>query len=186
MIASGRLTAWTALVAPFYDRPDITSPWLFYPAAHPYVPGPVTIFTDRFWDNLDHWVPNGPGTVPGSERPWFGPVPPAVLGPLVGSPGDWLNGLSYAQYLADGGSPLTPCAELIQDCAACPNGSFATLYLISTGWGGTNVAGAAVLNQTFTLTYQGDCLWQSLKFAVPGVSGLCQWSWSVDAGGHPA
>ena len=110
----GRLSKWRGLIAPSFDRPDITIPVVWYPAANPLTPGPVSIFVDRFYDHIDHWVPNGPGTVPGSLVPYFGPAPPSVLGPLIGSPGDWLNGLSHAQYLADGGSPLTPCWPLGQ------------------------------------------------------------------------
>jgi hypothetical protein len=87
---------------PFYDSPDVTIDWLFYAVPEENGYGPATIFTDRFWDDRENWLPAGPGVVPHSTKPYFGPVPGPELSDVGGSPDLWANGLSYATYLAGG------------------------------------------------------------------------------------
>lgn len=108
MIGWGRLRAWTALIRPFYDRLDITVPFIFYSVPDTNPDGPATVFTDRFWDDRDHFYPDGVGVVPGSQKPYFGPVPAPTVGPLIGDPSWWVNGLSYAAFLA-GAYGTSPC-----------------------------------------------------------------------------
>lgn len=188
----GRLSGWTGLIAPFFDRPDIQIPVIWYPAATPLTPGPPTIFTDRFYDFREHWLPLGPGTVPGSLQPYFGPLPQSVLGPQVGTSNDFAAGLSYAQYLAAGGSPLTPCAQvgaawgpvkapmviapgsvagvsagdqLVFDCIRCAAGNRHDGVLTVSGVvSGTRPA--APLNSSFFLGGIGACQWVSPAFAA--------------------
>lgn len=97
---------------PFYDRLDITIPWIFYNVPHSNPGGPDTVFTDRFWDDKENWFPPGVGVVPFSLKPYFGPIPPATVGPVIGTVDQWQNGFSYSDYIASGGSPLTPCITL--------------------------------------------------------------------------
>jgi hypothetical protein len=66
-----------------------------------------TVFTDRFWDQLDGWSTLGVGTVPGSLRPYFGQLPPGQAGHMVGSREDFANGLLYSVFQAGGYPP--PC-----------------------------------------------------------------------------
>lgn len=110
MIGWGRLRAWTALIRPFWDRLDITIPFIFYAVPDTNPDGPPTVFTDRFWDDRDHFYPDGVGVVPGSQKPYFGPVPPVTVGPLVGDLNSWIAGVSYADWTGGliGSSPCWP------------------------------------------------------------------------------
>lgn len=76
--------------------------------------GPPTVFTDRFWDDRERWEPPGVGVVPGSLRPYFGPLPSSILQPLRGTDEQWAQGVSYAVYAAGGYHSLNGCATLIQ------------------------------------------------------------------------
>lgn len=105
------MPAWTCLIRPFFDRLDFTVPWLFYPANPSMVAGPDTVFFDPFWEDRDHYAPPGVGVVPNSVRPYFGVVPPAKLGPVVGTADQWVNGVSFAD-LAGGLLPNYPCWQL--------------------------------------------------------------------------
>ena len=67
-----------------------------------------TVFTDRFWDYKDNWISPGVGTVPGSLIPYFGPVPAGDVGPIYGTPDQWINGLDYEVWQS-GGYEGTPC-----------------------------------------------------------------------------
>jgi hypothetical protein len=86
--------------------------WLFYQVPEENGYGPATIFTDRFWDDRENWVPDGPGVVPHSAKPYFGPVPGPELSDVGGSPDLWANGLSYATYLAGGYADPGRCVVL--------------------------------------------------------------------------
>ena len=99
MIGQGRLDAFTARIAPFRDRPGLTIPWLFYRTSGPGLPFP-TRFQDTFWDRQDRLDPVIPGIVQGSERPYFGPIPPDALTEIRGSEDEWLNGLLFSDYEA--------------------------------------------------------------------------------------
>jgi hypothetical protein len=98
VIAVGRLTGWTCLIRPFYDRLDVEIPFLFYAVPDSAPAGPDTVFTDRFWDDREHYFPPGVGVVPGSTRPYFGPLPPQRAGAIEGTPDQWVNGFSYAAW----------------------------------------------------------------------------------------
>jgi len=64
------------------------------------------VFTDTFWDRADGLSSRIPGTVQGSERPYFGPIPDDKLEDRVGSDDEWVDGLLYSEYLA--GKVLPP------------------------------------------------------------------------------
>jgi hypothetical protein len=95
---------------PFADHLEIKIPWLFYPVPNNFVPGINTVFTDRFYDDRDHWIPPGVGVVPDSMRRYVGPIPTGPVTPIVGTPDQWMNGLDYETWLADGyaGTPCWP------------------------------------------------------------------------------
>jgi hypothetical protein len=104
----GRLTAWTCLIQPFRDHPEIRIPFLFYkvPWSNPVL-GP-TIFTDRFWDEREHWLTNSVGVCYDTTRPWFGPIPAPTVGPQIGTADEWQNGLDYEKWI-NGGYGFNPC-----------------------------------------------------------------------------
>jgi hypothetical protein len=96
---------------PFANRLDVKIPWLFYQVPSTF-PGNIdTVFCDRFWDDKEHWIPDGVGVVPHTLKPYFGKIPPAVLGPLYGTADQWLNGLNYETWIA-GGYASTPCWQV--------------------------------------------------------------------------
>lgn len=95
------------LIRPFYDRLDIEIPYIWYPIPEDAPGGPVTVFTDRWNDDKEHFWPFGVGVVPNSQKPYWGPLPSPALGPLVGDPSHWEFGFSYAAYLA-GKYPVGP------------------------------------------------------------------------------
>jgi hypothetical protein len=109
VIAQGRLRAFTCLLRPFKDDLTKTIPWLFY-ATNTNVSGPTTVFTDRFWDEREHWQSPSVGLVYGSTKPYFGPLPPATLQPLQGTADEWLNGVLYSVYSRGGYSNPNGCA----------------------------------------------------------------------------
>jgi hypothetical protein len=94
---------------PFFDRPDIQVPIIWYAVPPTREVGPPSFICDNWWDDREHFYPIGVGMVPNSMKPYFGPLPNQALGPLVGSAAEYFDGLSYAQYLSTGGSPSTPC-----------------------------------------------------------------------------
>jgi hypothetical protein len=99
VIAQGRVRAFQCLIRPFADNLSITVPWIFYQVPDANPGGIVTPITDRFWDEREHWWTDGFGVVPGTTKPYFGPIPDGTLGPLIGSPDEWLNGLSYQKWI---------------------------------------------------------------------------------------
>lgn len=113
MIACGKYPAFTCMIMPFSDRLDVQIPWLFYAVSNNVPSGPATVFTDRFFDDRENWIPPGVGVVPHSLRPYFGPIPPlnTPLTPVVGSPDEWLHGLNYDAWVA-GAYNSTPCVPL--------------------------------------------------------------------------
>jgi hypothetical protein len=87
---------------PFKDDLSKTVLWLFYKVPQTNPDGPATVFTDRFWDDREHWIPPGVGVVPFSMKPYFGNIPPPNVGVLSGTPDEWINGLLYSKYVAGG------------------------------------------------------------------------------------
>jgi hypothetical protein len=77
-------------------------PFVFYPVPWTNPAGPVTVFTDRFWDDREHWLPPGVGIVPFSMRPYFGPVPGPQVGVQQGTDDQWRSGLDYKTWIAGG------------------------------------------------------------------------------------
>jgi hypothetical protein len=94
---------------PFADRPDVQIPWLFYRVPQQAPVGLPTVFVDRFWDDRERWVPDGVGIVPGSMRPYFGPIPLRPPGPVVGTAEQWLSGVSYETWIAGGYTDPVGC-----------------------------------------------------------------------------
>ncbi len=133
---------------PFADRLDIQIPWLFYavPATNPG--GIDTVFTDRFWDFRENWLPPGVGVVPGSMKIYEGAIPSGQLGPIYGTPDQWINGLDYDVWQA-GGYAGTPCWQPGTFTFCCPTvGLPATLTATIEDVGGLCSCYAG----TFTLT----------------------------------
>jgi hypothetical protein len=96
----GALTGWLGYIRPFFDRPDIRIQVVWYGVPDNAPAGPLTVFTDRFYDQLDGWVNLGVGTEVGSLTPYFGAVPAPGILPQIGTAADFVTGLSYADYLA--------------------------------------------------------------------------------------
>jgi hypothetical protein len=109
----GRLPAFVCRIKPFYDRPDIEIPYLFYRVPNTNPGDLLTVFTDRFWDEREHWFTSGVGVVYGSTKPYFGPLPNGDVTPLVADPSWFANGLSYAQWVS-GGYPDDQCTPIYQ------------------------------------------------------------------------
>lgn len=97
------------MIRPFYDNLSIQIPWLFYWTGKTTTCVPETVFCDRFWDEREHWYNAGVGIVTGTTRAYFGPIPERPAGPLIGTPEEWLNGLSYARWIAGGYSDPVGC-----------------------------------------------------------------------------
>jgi hypothetical protein len=114
VIATSRGFAVQGLIRPFHDRLDIVVPYIWYPVPLTAPEGPVTVFTDRWYDDREHWVPPGVGVVPFSQKPYFGPVPDGTVLPLQGTPDQWVNGFSYADYLAGKYPVGTRCLTIRQ------------------------------------------------------------------------
>lgn len=88
-------------IYPFHDRPDIGIPVVFYeiPRGRPGLP--PTVFRPHWWEIRDLYERRGVGTPEHSEwRIWRGPYPQGEVQPLLGTPDQWKNGVSYADYLA--------------------------------------------------------------------------------------
>jgi hypothetical protein len=92
------LDAFTCLIRPFFDRPDVEVPFLFYKVPWTNPADLLTVFPDRFWDDRENYYPPGIGVVPNSLTPYFGPLPSPDVGPLVGDPAWWVQGLSYSAW----------------------------------------------------------------------------------------
>jgi len=88
------------LIRPFYNRLDVELPFLFYSVPLDNPAGPTTVFTDRFWDDREHWLPPSVGVVPNSMRPYWGPIPGPQVGPLQGDPNQWIAGFNYDDWIA--------------------------------------------------------------------------------------
>ena len=106
----GRLSGWTSYIRPFYDRPDILYPIVWYEVPDDALSGPETVFTTRFYDEIEHWAYEGVGTALYTMQPYFGRTPDYVPGPLIGDPNEFLSGISYKDYLA-GNRPVNPCFD---------------------------------------------------------------------------
>lgn len=155
-MGSGALPGWTALVQPFYDRPDIQIPIVWYQVPRGTEMGPPSFISDNWWDDRERFWPIGVGMVYRSMKPYFGPLPLYRAGqPLIGSPSDWSIGLSYADYLKSGGSPSTPCVNV------------------------SPIAGKVKIRQgqLFSLTTVGGC--RAYVPACPGEQVPCQLDWRI-------
>ncbi len=108
------MPAFTALVRPYRDRPDIVRPWLFYPAPADAVDGPYSFICPRWWDERERWESLGVGIVWGSQKRYTGPVPNRAVGPLVGTPDEWANGLLWSVHQAGGYADPVGCWPLAQ------------------------------------------------------------------------
>jgi len=89
VIAWGRMRAFTALVRPFAERPDIKIPFLYYSGPLDRPTMPANVFGDRWWDVADGWKPIGPGIVPGTESYYSGPIPSGPMGERGGTDAEW-------------------------------------------------------------------------------------------------
>lgn len=103
------MRGWTALLQPFADDLTIQIPVLFYAVPMDREPAPTTVFVDRFWDERERLRTSGVGLVTGSMRPYFGPLPPADLLPLVGTDAQWEFGLDSVTWRARGYVNPNPC-----------------------------------------------------------------------------
>lgn len=88
-------------VYPFHDRPDIGVPVIWYPvdettAVLPY----ASPFVLRAWDKRDQEIEPVVGTRYAPPTSFRGPRPAPFVGHVCGTPEQWLNGVSYADYLA--------------------------------------------------------------------------------------
>ena len=108
------MTAWTCKIRPFKDDLTKTIDWLFYWVPDNNPAGPPTVFTDRFWDEREHWVPETVGVVPGSMRPYFGPIPNRPPGPPSGDPDWWVNGVLYSVYASGGYTDPVGCWPVVK------------------------------------------------------------------------
>jgi hypothetical protein len=102
------------LLRPFKDDLSKTVPYLFYRVPSTNPDGPVTVFTDRFWDDIEHWLPPGVGVVPKSAKVYLGPIPPPTVGPLSGTLDEWQNGLLYSEYIANHYHNPNGCATVVR------------------------------------------------------------------------
>jgi hypothetical protein len=104
---------WLGYVRPFHDRPDIRWPVLWSEALPDARPLPFpTVFTDRFWELREHFLPDNVGTDPEDMRVWKGAVPAAHTGLPIGTPAEFVQGLSYESWLAGAYASrvMDPCA----------------------------------------------------------------------------
>jgi hypothetical protein len=106
-VGGGRYPYWTGRIRPFRDS-DVEIDVIFYqvPASNPSCY--PTVFTDRFWDDKDRWLNLGVGTVSRSMRPLLQRPLFIPNGPIVGTPDQFINGLSYEAWLA-GAYPAGQC-----------------------------------------------------------------------------
>lgn len=75
--------------------------------------GPVTPFVPRWWDERERWESLGIGLVYKSQKIYFGNLPDRPLGPVIGTPDMWLNGLSYERWLnGEYANPQNWCANV--------------------------------------------------------------------------
>jgi hypothetical protein len=72
--------------------------WFEVPETTPVFPY-THIFPLRDWDKLDEWAEPTLGTKYTKSQPWQGPPDPCTCVGVQGSPEQWLNGVSYADYL---------------------------------------------------------------------------------------
>jgi microcystin-dependent protein len=177
----GRYPAFKGLVSPFFDRPDIQLPFIWYavPATNPT--GPATVFGDRFWETRENFYPLSPSTVPGSLSVYRGPVPDGTLSDLVGSADDWVNGLSYATYLAGGYPGIPLCVPLATPCPNLPGQTWESYWTQVTGWVDIGPVAWSLLNAPRQVSQQAACLWESERVTL--WPGHIVAYWQLDSGG---
>lgn len=100
------------MIRPFWDRLDIQIPYIWYAVPWTNPAGPTNVFTDRFWDQRDHWWNSGVGVVPNTQRPYFGKVPSGEITPLIGSRAQWVDGISHADFIAGRIPPGPLCVQI--------------------------------------------------------------------------
>lgn len=133
-------------IRPYFDSPE-EEEVLFYavpesnPSCYP------TVFTDRFWDDRERWTNLGVGTVYRSHRPVLTHPEVPGLGPIFGTPAEFINGISLADVLA-GRRVSVPCIQHAAESVGCGCGSASAVesFTGSFDWtastGGTTTATA--------------------------------------------
>jgi microcystin-dependent protein len=181
----GKYPAFIGKIAPFFDRPDVLIDFIWYSVPVDNPVGPATVFNDRFWEERDGFYPLGPSTVPGSLKVYRGPVFGPEVTPLIGSPDDWLTGLSYDVWQAGGYSAFARCIPVAPPCANLPNRGFPFYYAGSNEWVPVGLIMWDTLNGETPLAASSTCRWQSADQDVPGLVGGVQFSLSVGSDGTP-
>lgn len=99
------------MIYPFRDRPDVGVEVLWYPVPEDTPPVPFPhIFPLRAWDIRGQEEEPDLGTRYDKVIPYTGPLPVHQVGEVCGTEDQWLNGISYADYLA--GAYSCDCPEL--------------------------------------------------------------------------
>lgn len=79
--------------------------------------GPTRFYVNQ-WDDRERYVRLGVGTVENSMKVFLHPVPNGSVYPQVGSAQEFIDGISYGDYLADAHCPTCPCTVIPIDVAA--------------------------------------------------------------------
>ena len=106
----------------FADQPFLLVPMLLYqvPLANGWLPY-ATPFRLRWMENEKLWFPDRVGWASWEQRIYKGPIPDGNLGTIVGNADEWMNGLNYQRWLANGYNN--------------PNGCFVTQEQLICSWG---------------------------------------------------
>jgi microcystin-dependent protein len=88
------------VIYPFFDAPElpVRVVWYEVPRSTPGLPY-EHIFPLRDWDRLNDWIEPSLGTLYTKPEPYTGPDPSCACTTPTGTAEQWLNGLSYADYL---------------------------------------------------------------------------------------
>jgi hypothetical protein len=174
-MGEGALSGWTSQIQPFFDRPDIKRTIVWYSVPQGTPPGPPSFVFPNWNDDRDNFYPIGVGNVPHTMKPYFGPVPAPGLTAQVGTDDQFFHGLSYADYVAGGGSPATPCQVLPLGAPKVKAASRTTVSLTTvTGCRqqGTPCPGLLIpcvvrcrFSRLLTVYYNGPATW------FPGIPG---------------
>jgi hypothetical protein len=129
---------------------------MFYAVPRTNPSAPPSAFWPAFYeDETLGWKPIG--CDPQSVKVWLGDTPPTTFGPIVGTPADWMNGLSFADFLAGRYVNPVPCIPLIYRVTWSSEQSFNCLvregYYLDPIWSGEqsfDVAEAATAVENVT------------------------------------